>query len=225
MALRMYRSTTVGNAATAQTATAFSIIKTQTDRSLDLKTINTGAGLTITDDAAGNLTINTSGVAAITSGTIVGSSLDITNIFSNTVRQSATFSATSGDTSTTLTNLTGLVVTVVPGTYAFDIKLGTVSTTNCGLKVGFKLTTTVLTSIEYQATTGAAAGVSNSRGTTATDQMSLFAATVASVHSHIRGTMVVGTGGTIQLQGAQNASHADTTSVFLGSSMTFTRIA
>lgn len=193
-------------------ATGTTIIKdTDPHKGTRYKGILAGAGVVVTGGT------NDVTIATDATGATVGSSV--------TVRQSATLSATSGDTGVTLTNLAGLVVTVVPGTYAFTCNLGTVATTNSGLKVGFKLTTTVLTSIEYQATGGSATGNVASRGTTATDQMSLYAATAATLVNRITGTMVVGTGGTIQLQGAQNASHADTTSVFLGSSMTFTRIA
>lgn len=139
---------------------------------------------------------------------------------------SATFSATSSDTGTTLTNVTGMVTDeLAPGTYSFEINLGTVATANSGLKVGLKFgTASMLTSIEYQAIAGAAAATVNSRGTTATDAASIIATTSAVLVARITGTAVVAKAGTLQLQAAQNASHSDTTSVFLGSYMKFTKI-
>lgn len=208
----------------ATSATGSSLIKTANEhRGVLLKGIIAGTGLTITE-GANDITIDADGSQAITGGTITGATLS-GNIYSDIKRQSATFSATSGDTGTTLTNLTGLVHTVVPGTYRFTINLGTVSTANSGLKVAFKYTTAVLTSIEYEAVGHDAAASVASRGTTATDQASLLASTSVILTAKITGTMVVATGGTVQVQAAQNASHADTTSVFLGSTSQFERIA
>lgn len=163
---------------------------------------------------------------SITGGTITGTTLTgntITgSISGNTVRQSATITV---NTSTTLTNLTGLVQTVVPGTYAFRVYLVGSTGASGGWKVAFKYTTTVVSSIQATsyAFTAAAAAVAST--TTATDQASLIAATTAYTSALIEGTMVVGTGGTIQLQFAQNASDGTNSIILLGSSMTFTRIA
>jgi hypothetical protein len=146
------------------------------------------------------------------------------NINADTVRCTTQFDATSGDTGTTLTNVVGMVYTVVPGVYRFYVNLPGVATTNSGLKVGFKYTTTVLTSIEASSRAFTASSVVVQHTTTATDQATLIGSTTAIIDTVIEGTMVVGTGGTIQLQAAQNASHADTTSVYVGASMTFTRM-
>lgn len=205
----------------SSSATGSSILKGTVNRHRGgaiLKGLIGGTGLTISE-GADDLTINVDAAQSFDGVTLA----TVTN--TDIKRQSATFSATSSDTGTTLTDLTGLVTTVVPGTYQFTINLGTVSTVNSGLKVGFKYTTTVVSSIEYEAVATAAAAVIASRGTTATDQASIFASTAVTNTLRITGTMVVGTGGTVQLQAAQNASHADTTSVFLGSTMHFTRIA
>lgn len=141
-------------------------------------------------------------------------------------RASAQFDAVTGTTGSTLTNVTGLVLPVVAGSYEIDIDLGTVATSNCGLKVGLKFgTASMLTSIEYQAMLGAAASIVVSRGTTATDAASIIASTTAILNARIRGSMIVASAGTLQLQAAQNAAHADTTSVFVGSTMKFTRFA
>lgn len=167
------------------------------------------------------------GTAAASKAVVLGASknmpLDI--VYNSIVRQSATLSATSGDTGTTLTNLAGLVQTVVPGTYKFKIDIGGVATANSGMKLAFKYTTAVLGSLEAIGKGFTATGVVAQHTTTATDQASLLASTTAFIAATIEGTMVVTTGGTVQLQGAQNASHVDTTSFYLGSTMEFKRIA
>ena len=141
-------------------------------------------------------------------------------------RLTAQFDAVTGTTGATLTNLTGMVLTVVPGTYRFYINLPMVTTTNAGVKVGFKLTGTVLTSIEYTSRLYVAAGVAVQHGTTTADQTAMAALTAAAtINTVIEGSMVVGTGGTMQLQAAQNAAHVDTLSIYVGATMQFARFA
>lgn len=177
---------------------------------------------TITSATITTLTSTTANVSGtLTAGTIAGTAIGANLI----AKQSATISATSGDTGTTLTNLTGLVLTVVPGTYKYRVFLPGVSTANSGMKVAFKLTTTVLTSIENTGKLFTASAVAVQHSTTTTDQTSYAAATAANILVELEGTMVVGTGGTIQIQGAQNASHADTTSFYLGGTFELVRIA
>lgn len=142
-----------------------------------------------------------------------------------TAKASAQFDAVSGTSGVTLTNVTGLSVTVVPGTYRYRVHIAGVSTANCGMKLGFKYTTTALTSIENFGRGFTASAVAAQHSTTTTDQASMFAQTAAVLNVELEGTMVVSTGGTIQLQAAQNASHVDTTSVYVGSYMAFSRIA
>lgn len=139
----------------------------------------------------------------------------------------ATLSATSGDTGTTLTNIAGMVTgTLQPGTYKFRIHLAGVATANSGMKVGLKQSVaSMLTSIESIAVGTTATGVVCQHSTTATDAASLMASTTAFLKLTIEGTVVVALAGTLQVQGAQNASHADTTSFYLGSFMEFTKIA
>jgi len=136
------------------------------------------------------------------------------------------FDATSGTTGTTLTNITGLTgFNLAAGKkYAFEVYLSTVGTSNSGVKVAFKYTTLTLTSIEYRVLGTTATGVAFSRGTTTTDQTTLFGATTATLGVTITGTLVVNAAGTLAVQAAQNASHADTTSVFVGSWARFTRV-
>ncbi len=145
---------------------------------------------------------------------------------SGTARSTTQFDAVTGTTGATLTNVIGLVETVTPGTYRFKIHLGTVATTNSGIKVGLKQgTASMLTSIEYDSTGHAAAASVTSRGTTATDAATMFGSTTAVLRCVIEGTMVVALAGTLQVQAAQNAAHADTTSVFVGSFFEVNRIA
>jgi len=138
---------------------------------------------------------------------------------------SAQFDATSGTTGTTLTNITGLVLTVIPATYKYRVCLPGTATANSGIKAAFKLTTTVLTSIEATGQAFTASGVAVQHTTTTTDQTAQIASTTAAIYTILEGSMVVGTGGTIQIQAAQNASHADTTSVYAGATFELTRIA
>ena len=166
-----------------------------------------------TTPAAGTFTTLTGTV--ITGGIINGG---------DTAVASATLTLNS---SATLTNVVGMVVTVVPGTYRFRVDAPCVSTANTGIKVGFKLTTAVITS-------GAIAGIGFSAAacnmsaysTTVTDQ-ALWYDTAAGVELKLQidGTLVIGTGGTMQFQMGQHTSHADSTSIFAGAYMTFTRIA
>lgn len=163
---------------------------------------------------------------AITGGTISGVTITGATISGtisgNTVRQSATVTA---NASTTLANLTGLVQTVVPGTYMFRANLAGTAGASGGWKVAFKYTGTVLSSIQATSWGYTASTVAVAKTTTATDQASLIAATTAYTAGTIEGTMVVTTGGTVQLQFAQNASDGTDCTIVLGSSMTFTRIA
>lgn len=141
-----------------------------------------------------------------------------------TAKVTTQFDAVTGTTGATLTNVVGAVLTVVPGTYKYKVDLAGVATANCGLKLGFKYTTTVLSSLENTGRGYTASGVVVQHSTTSTDQATMLGSTTAIINGVLEGTMVVTTGGTIQLQAAQNAAHADTTSVYVGSTMQFTRI-
>lgn len=130
--------------------------------------------------------------------------------------------------STTLANVTGMVTdTLQPGTYRFHIYLDCTSGASGGTKIAFKFgTASMLTSIDAVAKAFTASAVAVTRATTATDQASLQAATAANIAIEVTGTVVVGTAGTLQLQAAQNASNATTTSIYTsGSFMTFAKMA
>lgn len=141
-------------------------------------------------------------------------------------RSTTAFSATSGDTADTLTNVVGLVSDVLqPGVYAVDINLITTATTNSGLKAALKWGTAgMITSTALSVQAGAAAAVANTTFTTSTDASPFVAATAAYVNVKVKGTITVVIAGTIQLQAAQNASSVDATTVAVGSTMSFSKI-
>lgn len=132
---------------------------------------------------------------------------------------------------TTLATITGFSWTVVPGTYVFEAYLPVTMTTVGGFKAGFGLTTAVLTSIEYHAYQSTATdntGAISARGTTTASGTTFFdQKAVVYTYSKIVGSMVVGTGGTFAIQGAQNtsASGGDVTIVLLGAYCRLVRVA
>lgn len=154
--------------------------------------------------------------------------LAINRNFSDVSLCTTQFDAVTSTTGTTLTNVVGMTtdsISLAAGTYRFTINLAGVATSNSGLKIGLKQNNGLtLTSIESTAKGFTASAVAVQHSTTATDAASLFASTTAVIKCEIDGTMVIATAGTIQLQAAQNAAHADTTSVYVGSRMEFTRI-
>lgn len=126
----------------------------------------------------------------------------------------------------TYANVTGLSQTVVPGTYAFVCKLpSTVASGTGGIKYAFNYTTTVLTSIEATGRGMTASAIAVQHTTTTTTQTDLFTQAAVVIYTEITGSMVVSTGGTIDLQMAQNTSNASDTVALLGGTMEFVRIA
>lgn len=136
---------------------------------------------------------------------------------------SATISATSGTTGTTLTNVTGMSLALTAGTWAINAYLQTVSTVNSGLKLALAYSGTT-TSCVYtgEQDNGVTA---NAHTTTTTIGNPVAASTSVTTDASIVGTIVVSTAGNLTVQFAQNASHADTTSVFINSNIVATRIA
>jgi hypothetical protein len=135
----------------------------------------------------------------------------------------------SADTGSTLTTLTGMSWSVVAGaTYRFRFHGTTIMTTNCGLKMAFKLTTATLTSLAirtYQTTDTDNSGAISTAFTTTTDQATWFGQnSVNYTHVRVDGTMVILAAGTIAVQAAQNSAHADLTKVLLGSYAELTRV-
>ncbi len=136
------------------------------------------------------------------------------------VRQTADVTAT---TNTVLADLTGLVATLAVGTYKFRVALQCLSTGSGGTKVAFVYSTP--TSIQCEAKAFTASAVAVTRFTTTTSAASIVAATTANICIELEGTIVVATAGTIQVQGAQNASHSDTTTFYTGSTLQIYQIA
>lgn len=137
-----------------------------------------------------------------------------------------TTAAVTKNTSTTYANITGLSATVVAGTYRFNCKLpSTVASGTGGIKYAFNYTTTVLSSIEATGIGSTASAQAVQHTTTTTTQTDLFSQAAIVIFVDIEGTMVVTTGGTIDLQMAQNTSNASDTVALVGGTMEFTRIA
>lgn len=181
----------------------------------------TSATITTLTSTTGNITtVNATTVAAttVTAGTVTPTAINIWN----TVRQSADVVKDDGAAASALT---GLVHTVVAGTYAYRAMIQCLSTANGGAKITMDLTTAVLTSIQNVARAFTASGVACARSTTATDNAVLYGATAAITQIELEGTMVVSTGGTIQLNAEQNASHADESTFYTGSTFSIQRIA
>ena len=153
----------------------------------------------------------------LTAGTFATTGINATQTFRCTTQTDAT--------TTTLANITGLTgATVVVGTYKFRYVLKTTCGGTGGTKVAFKLTTTVLSAIDYTTKGFTASAVAVANGTTATDQASQIASNTAAILVEGEGTFTVSTGGTIDLQFAENSANS-TSSVLVGSSFELTRIA
>lgn len=126
---------------------------------------------------------------------------------------------------TVLAPVPGLTINLLPGTYVVDAYLSVAANVAGGLKVslGAGSTATVSSFISdswvYSTTTTEAQSNSNSF---AGNQI---AATVVATTATIQGTLVVTAAGTVVLEAAQNASSASSTTVAIGSYMTFNRIA
>lgn len=159
---------------------------------------------------------------AITGGTITGATISGT-ISTNTVRTSASVTK---NASAAFGNVTGLTATVVPGTYEFVCYLpSTVASGTGGIQYAFNYTTAVLSSIEATGRGFTSAAVAVQHTTTTTTQTALFNQAAVVIYAEITGTMVVTTGGTVDLQVAQSVSNGSDTIALIGGSMTFKRIA
>lgn len=150
----------------------------------------------------------------------------INDNFSDVSRCTTAFLADSGSTADTLTNVVGLVSgTLQPGTYEVDINIICTATTNSGIKAALKWgTASMITTTALAVVATSASAVASTTFTTSTDASAFVAATAAYVNVRVKGVIVVALAGTIQLQAAQNAAHADDTTVSIGSTMKFTPI-
>jgi hypothetical protein len=136
------------------------------------------------------------------------------------------FNAVTGTTGATLTNLVGLTGFAVQAgaVYTFELNLSGVSTANCGLKIGFKYTTATLAALESVSQGFTASAVACQHTTSTTDQAALFGQTAAVIAVRIVGRITVTTAGTLAIQAAQNAAHADTSSIYIGSWARLTQV-
>lgn len=179
-------------------------------------------GTTVTGPAATGTIATLAGTETLTNKTITAAVIPDWKVLAAT----ATYTST-----TTPATLTGFSWTVVAGTYIFEVNLPATMTTNGGLTVNFLLTTAVLTSVQYQTYAATAADNTtavSTTGTTTTSGTKVFdSKTAAYTGVQIRGSMVVGTGGTFAWQGCQNTSAGggDITTVLLGSYAKMTRVA
>lgn len=146
--------------------------------------------------------------------------------FPGAVNVSRCTASVTANANTTYANVTGLSQKVVPGTYQFKVYLpSTVASGTGGIKYAFNYTTTVLSAIEATGRGTTASAIAAQHTTTTTTQTDLFTQAAVVIYTEITGTMVVTTGGTIDLQMAQNTSNASNTIALIGASMEFTRIA
>lgn len=196
------------------------LVDTSTAQSLTNKTLGAGTVLPTSQ--------------AITTPTITGGSLTGAALSANINGDVKVLAATQNfdnqvGQGTTLTTVTGMSWTVVPGTYRFKFHGTVTMTTNGGLKMAFKLTTAVLTSLALrirQSTDTDNTGAISAAFTTATDQATWFSQkTVAFTNVIVEGTMVVGTGGTIDVQAAQETAHNDDSTIVLGAFAEMERVA
>jgi len=142
-----------------------------------------------------------------------------------TITTSAKVSATQLNlvSTTTLTNVPGLSIDVAAGiTYKFRAHLTGVATTNGGVKIGLGGTCTA-TSVtffiqNFNTVTTNAAAKGSALGTAYAGTTTVFTDII------ITGSIVVANAGTLTVQAAQNASHADTTSIYVGSDFETTRV-
>ena len=160
--------------------------------------------------------------ATLTSPTITSPTITGTNS-SETKFCTTQLDKTSSVTLANIVGLTGFTLTA-GGMYKFTVDLAGTATVNGGWKVGFKYTTATLTDIESTAKAFTASAVAVQHSTTTTDQSSLLASTTATIFTRLVGRITVNAGGPLAVQFAQNASHADTSSIYVGSSATLSRI-
>jgi len=190
------------------------------DKFIKLTEGKSGADTLTATGLEGGTVVTTAGTQTLTNKTITGA-------IDSDIKRCST--ATTAQSTTTLANITGLTgfSLVASGVYDFEIDLQTTMTTNGGLGVALKFTTATLTSIQCQSTAFSASGVAQgSQNTTTTDADLKFNSKAAAyLRVIVKGTLVVNAAGTVAVQMAQETSHADTTTVLVGSTARFTRIA
>lgn len=125
----------------------------------------------------------------------------------------------------TYANVTGLSFTVVPGTYAFYAYLpSTVASGTGGIKYAFNYTTTVVSVLQATGVGSTASAQAVQQTTTTTTQTDIFTQAAVVLLTELIGTMVVTTGGTVDIQMAQNTSNGSDTVAVVGGYAEFVRI-
>lgn len=184
--------------------------------SKDIATITSATITTLT-----STTVNATTVAptTLTAGTVTNTAINVPQV-------ARTTSALTKNASTTYANVTGLSFTVVPGTYVFTLNLpSTVASGTGGIKYCFNYTTAVLSALEATAAGTTASAIAVQHTTTTTTQTDLFTEAAVVLNVRITGSMVVTTGGTVDVQMAQNTSDASNTVALVGGYGEFIRIA
>lgn len=213
--------TMVGVSLSSNLSTVLALAGSSSGQTLLQPTAAASGTLTLpaaTDTLVGKATTDTLTNKTLTAPTVTGPILG-----SDIHRSSASITANG---TITYADVTGLLQTVVAGTYRFRCVLpSTVASGTGGIKYAFHYVTTALTSIEATGIGFTASAVAVQHTTTTTDVADLFSQAAVVIMTLIEGTMVVSTGGTIQLQMAQNTSNASNSITLIGSSMAFDRIA
>jgi len=197
-------------------------------------TLTNSYGLYVSNISASGVTTGSGIFIAAQSGGTTNNAINYNNLFvvdekgftrdGGRSRCTTQFDATSGDTGATLTDVVGMTATVLAaGVYRIRAALSTVSTTNSGIKVAIGGTATATafscTTFNYNTAT------INAVDTVTTIGNAMGAATAVATDVLVEGYITVNAAGTLTLQAAQNASHADTTSVKVGSTLFIERVA
>lgn len=194
----------------------------------------TAGGFTGTAPTAQNARVQVVGYTMVKSATVGQIAWDVKpvskvgdqdwNSDAKVLAASATFTSNS-----VLTSLSGFSWPLQVGTYVFEVNLPSTMTTNGGLSVALKYTSATATSIQVQtyASTATDNGTAvSTQSTVTTDATKYFdSKTAAYTLVTLKGSLVVGTAGSVAVQVAQNTSNTDTTTVLLGSYARFERVA
>jgi hypothetical protein len=127
----------------------------------------------------------------------------------------------------TYADITGLVATVVAGTYRVRACLpSTVASGTGGIKYAFHYANSAaLSALEITGRGYTASAVAVQHSTTTTDVADLFTQAAVVLFTELDGVIVVSTGGTIHLQMAQNTSNGSNTVTLANAYFELTRIA
>lgn len=151
---------------------------------------------------------------------------DLNNNFSASPAVYKTSTALTQNASATYANIAGLSAILVPGTFRFRCVLpSTVASGTGGIKYAFNYTKSLaLSSIEATGLGFTASAVAVQHTTTTTTQTDLFTQAAVVIMTILEGSFVISTGGTLNVQMAQNTSNASNTVALVGGTLGVTRI-